>query len=298
MSRIFDALQKSEAERSGNGDTPSSATELLHLLEREASKTRNPNNPTMNTEPANAADYLTAGAGSPMTAVDGSEPAQQPADAEEFKSSIPELELEQRQRDELMKFIQQMFLIPGAPRTIVLTGIEAGTGCSWICCRAGQLLSSQIQGSVCVVDANFRSPGLHHNYGVENHHGFSDALASTEPIRSFLRPLGKPNLWLLSCGSDPANPVMDAHRLRVRISELRQHFEYVLIDSPALSVSTDAIILGGLADAVVLVLKAHSSRREAARKALQDLQKAGVRVLGAVLNQRTFPIPESLYRKL
>jgi len=49
---------------------------------------------------------------------------------------------------------------------------------------------------------------------------------------------------------------------------------------------------------VVLVLKANSSRREAARKAVQDLQNAGARILGAILNQRTFPIPQAIYTKL
>ena len=52
------------------------------------------------------------------------------------------------------------------------------------------------------------------------------------------------------------------------------------------------------AEGVVLVLRANSSRREAARKAVRDLEAANVRVLGAVLNHRTFPVPESIYRKL
>jgi Mrp family chromosome partitioning ATPase len=56
--------------------------------------------------------------------------------------------------------------------------------------------------------------------------------------------------------------------------------------------------LGGFTDGVVLVLKAHSSRRETARSAVHDLAAANVRTLGAVLNQRTFPIPEKLYRRL
>jgi protein-tyrosine kinase len=53
-----------------------------------------------------------------------------------------------------------------------------------------------------------------------------------------------------------------------------------------------------LSDGVVLVLKANSSRREAARQALNEMQSANVRVLGAVLNQRTFPIPEKIYKRL
>jgi Mrp family chromosome partitioning ATPase len=45
-------------------------------------------------------------------------------------------------------------------------------------------------------------------------------------------------------------------------------------------------------------LKANSSRKETARGAVRELQAAKVRVLGAVLNQRTFPIPQSIYSKL
>ena len=86
--------------------------------------------------------------------------------------------------------------------------------------------------------------------------------------------------------------------MRLRMTELRSRYDYVLINAAPLSVSDDAIMLGPLADGVVLVLKANSSRRETARKAVENLQAAQVKVLGAVLNQRTFPIPEKIYKKL
>ena len=79
--------------------------------------------------------------------------------------------------------------------------------------------------------------------------------------------------------------------------DLVREFDYLLIDSPALSVCNDAVVLGGASDGVVMGLKANSSRRESAKRALDELQAAKVRVLGAVLNQRTFPIPESIYHK-
>jgi receptor protein-tyrosine kinase len=86
--------------------------------------------------------------------------------------------------------------------------------------------------------------------------------------------------------------------MRLRLAELRGYFKYILIDVPALSLGSDAIVLGRAAEGVVLVLKANGSRREAARKAVQDLHAAGVGLLGAVLNQRTFPIPQAIYEKL
>jgi capsular exopolysaccharide synthesis family protein len=210
--------------------------------------------------------------------------------------------MEEKQRDEVMKFVQQVFLMPGAeaPRTVVLTATEPGNGCSWICCRAAEILASQVKGPICVVDANLRSPRLHQNFGVENHHGLSDALNSTESIRNFVSQLGRQNLWLLSCGANAtkSNSLLISDPMRLRLAELRQYFEYVLIDAPALTLGSDGIVLARAAEGVVLVLKANASRREAARKAVQDLQNAGARILGAVLNQRTFPIPQAIYTKL
>ena len=80
--------------------------------------------------------------------------------------------------------------------------------------------------------------------------------------------------------------------------ELREKFDYVLIDAAPLGSSTDAVLLGQKADGLVLIVEAHSTRREAARIAKETLAASKVNVLGAILNNRTFPIPESLYRRL
>jgi Mrp family chromosome partitioning ATPase len=72
----------------------------------------------------------------------------------------------------------------------------------------------------------------------------------------------------------------------------------VLLDVAAMSDANDAVLLGCGTEGVVLVLKANASRRESARTAIHELQSAKARVLGAVLNQRTFPIPETIYNKI
>jgi Mrp family chromosome partitioning ATPase len=48
----------------------------------------------------------------------------------------------------------------------------------------------------------------------------------------------------------------------------------------------------------VLIVEANRTRRETVRRLKEQLEAAQVRILGAVLDQRTFPIPEKLYRKL
>jgi protein-tyrosine kinase len=214
----------------------------------------------------------------------------------------PVLNLEAKELEEVTKLVQRLFLLPGAdsPRSVVFMGTEPGNGCSWMCARTAEVLASQIAGSVCIIDANLREPALHESFGMANQQGLSDALRSTDPMGHYIQRTSRPNLYLVSGGTTTENwqGLVGSDRMRLRMAELRSEFDYVLIDAAAMSVSNDSVVLGRAADGVVLVLKANSSRREWARKAVHELQTAKARVLGAVLNQRTFPIPEKLYKKL
>jgi Mrp family chromosome partitioning ATPase len=214
----------------------------------------------------------------------------------------PPLTMAGGELEEFTKLVQRLFIMPGneAPRSVVFTATERGNGCSWVCAHVAEVLASQVTGSVCLVDANLRRPGLDSQFSIENHEGLSDALLKPEPVRSFVQNLGRPNLWLLGSGSstESAQSLLSTERMRLRLAELRAEFDYVLLDVAALTDSNDAMLLGGSADGVVLVLKANTSRRESARKSMQDLENAKARVLGAVLNQRTFPIPQSIYNKI
>jgi Mrp family chromosome partitioning ATPase len=205
-------------------------------------------------------------------------------------------------RDEITKLVNRLFLIPGteAPRSVVFTGTESGNGCTSLCARSGELLASQVRGSVCLLDCNRRSPGLHQQFGLQNYHGLSEALSQDGGVRQYLRPLSRPNFWLLSCGShvDNGEALLASDRMAMRLRELRDEFDYVIVDAGPLDAGTGGIILGSLADGVVLVLKANSSRRDTTRKAMEELQGAKVPILGVVLNRRTFPIPEAIYKHL
>jgi Mrp family chromosome partitioning ATPase len=205
-------------------------------------------------------------------------------------------------RDEITKLVHRLFLIPGsnAPHTVVFAGTETGNGCSWLAARVAEILASQVTRSVCLLDCNLRSPSLHQQFGLDNHFGLSEALSQNNRIGQYLRPLSMPNLWLLSCGSPAENgtSLLGSDRMRTRLQELRAENEYVIVDAGALDTGTEGVVLGSLSDGVVLVLKANSSRRDSARKYMKELDTANVPILGVVLNRRTFPIPEKIYKHL
>lgn len=200
------------------------------------------------------------------------------------------------------KLVQRVFLLPGvaAPKVIVFAGVDVGNGSSSLCASAGQALAAQVGKPICVVDGNLRSPRLHDFFGGDNLRGFSECVSQSGPIRSFARQCKGSNLWVLTSGFHVAEPqaLLNSGRLRQRINELSAEFDYVLIDAPALSACSDASLLGQSADGIVLVIEANATRRETALKCKEALESANIKILGAVLNNRTFPIPEAIYRRL
>ncbi|HME11935.1 MAG TPA: CpsD/CapB family tyrosine-protein kinase [Candidatus Acidoferrum sp.] len=204
--------------------------------------------------------------------------------------------------EETLRLVQSIFLTAGQnpPRVVVFSGIDAGNGCSHVCAQAAAVLAGNVTGSVCLVDANLRTPSLPEFFGVTNHHGLTDSLRGNGSIRGYAKPLRPENLWLLSSGSLAADSsaLLNSELMKARIAELRKEFDYVLIDSPPLNTYSDGIVLGQLSDGVVMVLEANSTRREAALRVAESLRARQIKVLGAVLNKRTFPIPESLYHRL
>jgi Mrp family chromosome partitioning ATPase len=183
---------------------------------------------------------------------------------------------------------------------VMFAGIDEGNGCSRTCVGIADTLARNISGSVCLVDANLRSPSLPEYFGVSNGLGLADALLEEGSVRSFAKQIRPDNLWLLSCGSlnSDSSSLVKSARLKARLAELRAEFDHVLIDVPPLNKYGDAIGLGQFTDGVVLVLEANSTRREAARKVTESLRVTNIPILAAVLNKRTYPIPEILYQKL
>lgn len=212
------------------------------------------------------------------------------------------VDLDRVAQEECLKLVQRLFLGKSAnvPRVVVFAGVDRGNGCSRICVEAARVLAANTAGSICLVDANFRTPSLPSFFRVSNHRGLVESLLGEGSIRSFATQLNPPHLYLLSAGAltHTAPSLLNSDRLHLRLCELRKEFDYILIDAPALNLYVDAIALGRIADGVVVVLQADSTRRESALKGLESLRDANIEVLGAVLNRRTFPIPGFVYKRL
>jgi Mrp family chromosome partitioning ATPase len=221
---------------------------------------------------------------------------------QELTSAIGLTAEQQVIREELLKLVQRLFLTPGraAPKVVMFAAIDSSNGCSWLCAEIARQLAESVSGSVCLLEGNFRNPTLPQVLGVDNHHGLADALRQDGAIRGFAKRIGPGDFWLVSsgCHVQDSLDLLNGARLKERVSELRGEFDYLLIDAPPLSAYADGMVLSRLVDGVVLVLEANETRREAASRITDSLRKSKIPVLGAVLNNRTFPIPAALYKRL
>ena len=197
-------------------------------------------------------------------------------------------------QEQASNLVQRLFTPTGqaAAASVMFCGVERGSGCSTVCGRTAEILASQVPGSVCVVDANLRAPSLHRYFQLENREGFSDALVGSSSMQGFARQVQGRNLWVITAGTSlDASLAACSERLNSQILTLRTVFDYVLVDVEPVSLSKNAALLGQLVEGVVLVIESNSATRESARQTKEILNAANVRILGAVLNKWTSPVP-------
>jgi MinD-like ATPase involved in chromosome partitioning or flagellar assembly len=82
------------------------------------------------------------------------------------------------------------------------------------------------------------------------------------------------------------------------LKALRWNFDYIIVDCPALAVSSDATLLAPLIDGVAIVVQAGKTRRAQIQRARQTVENADGEFLGFVLNQRRYSVPNWLYQRL
>lgn len=197
-------------------------------------------------------------------------------------------------REQVRGLVRQIFFSGGRRpvHQVVFAGVEHESELSHICLRVAQDLAWQVPGRVCLLDARGHATTPTRLCGINE-------VCSLEKPQKDWKQVGD-NLWSVSVQEmiKETEFTLSPAWLRGLLTELRCEFQYAVIQAPAAGLYNETALLGQLCDGMVLVLQAHQTRRIAAHKVKSVLQAANVRLLGTVLDQRTFPIPDAIYRRL
>jgi succinoglycan biosynthesis transport protein ExoP len=180
-----------------------------------------------------------------------------------------------------------MFLSPDKPlKAIVVTspGPEEGKTTTAINLA---ITMAQAGGKVLLVDTDLRRPRIHRVFGLKNNIGLSNAVVGEKTLDEVIFTSVVPNLDVCPCGPIPPNPAELLHTRRFEeiLLECGRRYDRVIFDSPPTSAVTDPVVVGHLADGVVLVVRAAHTTRDAASFARRQLEDAKARLLGCIVNQ-------------
>jgi len=278
MSRIFDALKRSESERWGNdlGTPPESVTELLQAAEgrriQQQIETLVP--------PATGVEAFAF----------GSAPTLRPAPSPEARlvcltdpgsmgaEKFRVLGLRLRHLRDKRKL-----------RRVVVTGTAPEEGKSLI---AANLALNQARSKVLktlLIDGDFRRPSLAKRFGVgELLPGLSECLRGERQLSEVVYQLEGSGLCFLPAGMAPENPLelMQSGRLQEFLDQLGTFFDWIIIDTPPIFPLADTTFWMKLADGVLLVVREEVSDKKLVQRAVEALDRATL--LGVVVNSCTY----------
>ena len=151
---------------------------------------------------------------------------------------------------------------------------------------------------VLLIDADLRRPSVHKTLGMGPRSGLSNVLTGSATLQQTVvaSPV-LPNLFVLPAGSPPPNPaeLLASSNMRDLLSELREQYDHIVIDTPPTLSVTDAVVLSPRADATILVIRSGQTTKQALRRARDILMQVNAHVAGVLLNAVDLTSPDYYY---
>lgn len=179
----------------------------------------------------------------------------------------------------------------GAPRTVVLTSALRGEGKSVATLNLAFALAEMPGVRVLVVDANLHAPGVEALLGLPRAQGLCELLAGRLPLDQAVRPTVIGGVSFIGPGAKPRNPseLLASDRMRTLLRTLKQRYNYVLIDTPEATTTSDATLLGAMADGVVVVVRLGATPKSYVEQTCRTLESLGANLLGTCLTGANVP---------
>lgn len=172
-------------------------------------------------------------------------------------------------------------------KTILVTSCYPSEGKSDIALSLAQELGS-IGKKVLLLDADIRKTAYVGRLEVQEEvKGLSQLLSGQAGLQDIIYNTNFPNMDIIFGGPSAPNPsgLLSENIFKILIKELKDYYNYILIDTPPIGTVIDAAVIGRCCDGAVFLIQPGNVRYRDAQKAFAQLEKSGCRILGAVLNK-------------
>lgn len=195
------------------------------------------------------------------------------------------------------------FVIQEAYRTartnIIFSLADSDEGCKIVCITSANasegktttalnlaITFAQTGSKVLLIDADLRKPRIHQYLGVIKSDGLTTILSRQKEFEDVVYHNLRPGLDCLTSGSIPPNPaeLLGSEAMGKLFDKLKKEYDYVLIDTPPVTVVTDAVALSGYVSGIMLVVREGFTNYESIDQALSLLNIAKAKILGFFVN--------------
>lgn len=176
--------------------------------------------------------------------------------------------------DKNMKKLLVTSSIPGEGKTTVAINLA--------------ITLAQTGSKVVLLDCDLRKPTIHKYLHINSKAvgGITNILSAKEDIENCTLYFSDLNLYVITSGAIPPNPaeLLASAKMEHFIAKLSEKYDYVIIDTPPVSVVTDAAILSKNSDGIIFVLRQNYTKIETAKLAKKNLGIVGANIIGCVFN--------------
>lgn len=183
-----------------------------------------------------------------------------------------------------------IFSLPSAKcKKIILTSALASEGKSTNCLNLAATFA-EMDAKVLIIDCDLRRPNIARLLDVPNAPGLSNYLVGLNTIDEIVNQTTYNNLSYISAGNIPPNPVelLSSDNMAMLVSKLEQEFDYIFFDTPPVNLVIDTVVVSKYVHGIVMIALQNSTDKEAIKYALGQLEFAGAKVLGFLLNGVVF----------
>jgi len=303
MSQIFDALQRSEAERAGSAEAPLEAADILRRAEQLAA-TKWENQSLLGTADTLHPEDLDRLKAQSQTDFDGSE-RQAVATAEgdnrlRLLSQFSTLPFSVAPENRLVSITDpdsaasEAFRLLGVRlrdlartrplKKVLITSTIPQEGKTTVAANLAFTLARSTQQKVLLLEGDVRRPAITAMLGLQGNPGICEWLRGDQKLTNCVYSLGETGIWIIPAGKSPQNPleVLQSSKLNALMAQLSDWFDCVVIDSPPVLPLADTSVWMRLADGIILVARQGVSEKKQLQKGLDAIDPQ--KLIGSLLN--------------
>jgi Mrp family chromosome partitioning ATPase len=185
-------------------------------------------------------------------------------------------------------------------RIVQFQATQVAEGTSTLARELAKAAAFTFHKSVLLLDLNQTKPNQCDYFGVHSELRREDASFESAPEKARFARVKNTQLYVtqMSTNGTSANNICELPETESFLEKLRDQFDLILIDSPSAISCSECLLLAPNVDGVVLVVKAGKTRWQTVDKVKNRIIAQNGRILGVVLNKRSYPIPNFIYKRI